>query len=368
MTNTVSTLEKERPYLQHINYFRGIAIIFIVFGHCFYLGISQYYQNTTLFAKLIRNLLPGGTTFFVFVSGYLFHHIYYHNFRFSTFFFKKLKYVFVPFLLISSTDVFYYLSRYIFAIISASYKSEIFLARLKNYSYINNYLYGHGDIPIGLWYVPFIMLVFALSPVFLKFTRIKAIVQLIIIIILLTISMLNHRTAANSILGVFQNVIYFTPVYLLGIYMSINFNKIYEKLKGREFYILLIAIILAIIQTRNGVVDLTLKNTLKVENFDFMIIQKIFLSVFFAIYLMNFKNIKLKTLNLIAENSFGIFFIHGICIWTFNTIILKLNIVIVNKSFVLYLALSTFILTLSLAITMLIRKSFPNKCKYIIGC
>jgi surface polysaccharide O-acyltransferase-like enzyme len=212
------------------------------------------------------------------------------------------------------------------------------------------------------------MLVFALSPVFLKFTRIKAIVQLIIIIILLTISMLNHRTAANSILGVFQNVIYFTPVYLLGIYMSINFNKIYEKLKGREFYILLIAIILAIIQTRNGVVDLTLKNTLKVENFDFMIIQKIFLSVFFAIYLMNFKNIKLKTLNLIAENSFGIFFIHGICIWTFNTIILKLNIVIVNKSFVLYLALSTFILTLSLAITMLIRKSFPNKCKYIIGC
>ena len=69
MTNTVSTLEKERPYLQHINYFRGIAIIFIVFGHCFNLGISQYYQNTTLFAKLIRNLLPGGTTFFVFVSG-----------------------------------------------------------------------------------------------------------------------------------------------------------------------------------------------------------------------------------------------------------------------------------------------------------
>ena len=361
-------MEKERTYLHHINYFRGIAIIFIVFGHCFYLGISQYYQNTTLFAKLIRNLIPGGTTFFVFISGYLFHHIYYHNFRFSDFYIKKLKYVFVPFLLISSTDFFYYLSRYIIAIITATYKSEIFLARLKNYSFTNSFLYGHGDIPIGLWYIPFIMMVFALSAVFLKFTRIKAKVQLIIIFILLIISMLNHRTAANSILGIFQNTLYFIPVYLFGIYMSINFNYIYAKLKGREFYFLIIAICFAIIQTRNVLLNFNFKDNLKVENFDFMIIQKILLSVFFAIFLMKYKKNKLKILNLFAENSFGIFFIHGICIWTFNTIILKLNIELVNKSFFLYFGLSTFILTISLAITILIRKAFPNKSKYIIGC
>jgi surface polysaccharide O-acyltransferase-like enzyme len=368
MLNSVSTLEKERPYLQHINYFRGIAIIFIVFGHCFNLGISHYYQNQTIFAKFLQNLLPGGTIFFVFISGYLFHHIYYHNFRFSTFFFKKIKYVFVPFLIISSLDIFYYLSRYIIAIISASHKSEMYITKLKSYPYFSTIFVGRGEISPALWYIPFIMVVFVLSPVFLKFLRIKVKLQSVIICILLIISTLIHRTAANSILGVFQNVIYFTPIYLLGIYMSINFKKFYEKLKGREFYILLIAIILAIIQTRNGVVDLTLKNTLKVENFDFMIIQKILLSFFFVLFLKKFVNNKFKILNLFAENSFGIFFMHGIFIWLFNVIIIKLKISFVSNSTLQYFGLSTFILTFSLAITMLIRKTFPNTSKFIIGC
>lgn len=369
MLNRVSTLEKERPYLQHINYFRGIAIIFIVYWHCLVCGIANNNQNQTIFAKIIGTLLPGGTTFFVFISGYLFHHIYYQNFQFSTFFIKKLKYVFVPFLIISSTDIFYYLSRYIIAIISESNKSEIFLAKLKTYSFINTYLYGHGEIPIGLWYIPFIMLVFAISPVFIKFVKIKSSIQLPFICILLIVSTSIHRTEANSIFSIFQNTLYFSPVYLLGMYVSINFNKFYEMLKGQEFYFLATAIIIVFIQSGVEIIEKYRElSTLILEKFDLMIIQKILLSIFFAIFLMNYKKNKFKILNLFAENSFGIFFIHGICIWIFNAILFKLKISFVSNSTSLYFVLSTFILTISLAITMLIRKVFPNKSKYIIGC
>ena len=361
-------MEKERTYLHHINYFRGIAIIFIVFSHCFNVGISHYYQNTTFFAKLLRNILPGGTTFFVFISGYLFHHIYYKNFNLKLFLIKKVKYVLLPFILISSIDLFYYLSRYIITIISTSNKSEIYLAKLKSYPYINNYLYGHGEISIALWYIPFVMVLFALSPIFLKFSRIRDKVQLIIIYILLINSTLIHRTDANSILGIFKNALYFTPVYLLGIYLSTNFNKIYQRLKGRELYILLIVFFIAIIQTRNGVVNFSFKSILKLENFDFMIIQKILLSILFTIFLINYENKKVKILNLLAENSFGIFFIHGICIWIFNVILLKFKVLIESNSFIIYLIISTFILMLTLSITILIRKALPNKSKYMIGC
>ena len=361
-------MEKERTYLHHINYFRGIAIIFIVFGHCFNIGISHYYQNQTIFAKFLQNLLPGGTIFFVFISGYLFHHIYYHNFHFSAFFIKKLKYVFVPFLIISSIDIFYYLSRFIIAIILSSTKSEIYLAKLKSYSFFNTYLIGHGEITIGLWYIPFIMLVFTLSPIYLRFVKIKYKSQLLIIFILLLVSTLIHRTFKNELIGIFQNVIYFTPVYLLGIFISINFKKFYEKLKGKELYILLIAIGIAIIQTRIVVVDLILKNNLKVENFDLMIIQKCLLSLFFILFLMRFENKNNKILNIFAENSFGIFFTHGIWIWIFNAIQLKLKIPFETSSFLMYLLISSLILSLSLSITIIIRKLWPNKSRYIIGC
>ncbi len=361
-------MEKERTYLHHINYFRGLAIIFIVTCHCYDVGFSNFSQNTTIFARVIRNLLSGGTTFFVFISGYLFHHIYYKNFRLITFLIKKLKYVFIPFLLISSADIFYYLLRYIIGIISSSNKSEMYLAKLKSYPYINNYLYGHGEMSIALWYIPFIVMLFALSPIYLRFIKIKCKSQLLIIFILLFVSTLIRRSFKNELIGIFQNVIYFTPVYLLGIYISINFKKFYEKLKGKELYILLIAIGIAIIQTRIIVVDLILKNNLKVENFDLMIIQKCLLSLSFILFLMRYGYKNNKILNILAENSFGIFFIHGICIWIFNAIQLKLKIPFETNSFFMYLLISSLILTLSLSITIIIRKLWPNKSRYIIGC
>ena len=361
-------MKEETPYLNHINYFRGIAIVFIVFGHCFNVGFSHYYQNSTPLAIFLQNLIPGGTTFFVFISGYLFHHIYYKNFNLRDFLIKKLKYVIVPFLFISSIDIFYYLSRYIIAIILSSTKSEIYLAILKSHSSFNTYLIGHGEMTIGLWYIPFITIIFSLSTVFIKYVKIKPNIQLIIINILLIFSILIHRNGTNSILGIFQNVIYFTPVYLLGISMSINFKKIYEKLKGKEIFILLITLSIAIIQTRIVVVDLILSNNLKIENFDLMIIQKILFSIFFILFLFRYDYKKIKILNLLAENSFGIFFIHGICIWIFNVIVLKLKISFETSSFLIYLLISSLILTFSLSITILIRKQLPMMSKYIIGC
>lgn len=356
-------MEKERTYLHHINHFRGIAIIFIVFWHCFSAGITHYNQNITLFAFSLLKLLPGGTTFFVFISGYLFHYIYYKKFDFKLFIIKKVKFVLFPFILISSTDILYYLSRYIISIIFDSDKSQIFLAKLNNYSFIKTYLYGHGEIPIGLWYIPFIMVVFALSPLFIKFICIRAKVQLTIICILLISSMIIHRTADNSILGIFQNVIYFTPAYLLGIFMSINFNKIYVKLKVRNLYILISAILITIFLSK--IIEFY---SPIFRIFDLMIFQKILLSIFFTVYLMKYKKKQIKVLNLIAENSFGIFFIHGIIIWLFNAFIFKLKITIESNSAFVYFGLSTFILIISLSITILIRKALPNKSKYIIGC
>jgi hypothetical protein len=213
------------------------------------------------------------------------------------------------------------------------------------------------------------MVVFALSHIFIKFIKIKSSIQLPFISILLIISTLIHRTAANSIFSIFQNTLYFSPVYLLGMYVSINFNTFYEMLKGQEFYFLATAIIIAFIQSGVEIIEKYRElSTLILEKFDLMIIQKILLSIFFVLFLSRFENKKIKLIDLFAENSFGIFFIHGICIWIFNAILFKFKISLFSNSTSLFFGLSTFILIISLAITMLIRKVFPRNSKYIIGC
>jgi peptidoglycan/LPS O-acetylase OafA/YrhL len=58
-------------FLNSFNYFRAIAILLIVAGHSYEIaGINIY--NLNFFEKLAVNLISGGTTLFVFISGFLF--------------------------------------------------------------------------------------------------------------------------------------------------------------------------------------------------------------------------------------------------------------------------------------------------------
>jgi cytochrome c biogenesis protein CcdA len=60
-------MKEKKPFLDNIYFFRGIAIVFIVFGHCMSFGISDINNNNNLqLAILIIYFVPGGTYFFVF--------------------------------------------------------------------------------------------------------------------------------------------------------------------------------------------------------------------------------------------------------------------------------------------------------------
>jgi surface polysaccharide O-acyltransferase-like enzyme len=361
-------LETKTTYLNNINYFRGIAIIFIVFGHCITFGITHFYENTTFLAKIIKSVAPGGTTFFVFISGYLFHHIYYKKFQLGHFLFKKIKYVLLPFLLFSSLDIFYYLMRFLCSFFFSN-AHEVYLEKIKSLDLIKIYLLGHSEIPIGLWYVPFIMVVFSLSKFYIKFVTINYKTQLWIISILMIISIIIHRTHDDRISGIFQNVLYFTPVYLLGIFVSKNNKIIYSKIIGKAFYLLLITLIITIFQVKIGKIEtISELKGIGIKNLDFMVIQKSLLSIFFIVYLMKFEYKKISLINLLAANSFGIFFIHGVYIWLFNAIVFKLQITFTSNSILTFFLTASLVLALSLLTTILIKKFLKKKSKYIIGC
>ena len=80
--------------------FRGIAILFIVTGHSFGPWYIDHFGE-----KVLANLIAGGTTLFVFISGFFFHHIFYESFNLKEFLVKKAKNVFIPYLILTLIGV-----------------------------------------------------------------------------------------------------------------------------------------------------------------------------------------------------------------------------------------------------------------------
>ena len=72
---------QRKPNLDYIDYFRAIAILFIVAGHTLCWGHGEVERFNSL-------LLRGGTYFFVFIAGFLFQYLSY-KFEIKTFSKKK---------------------------------------------------------------------------------------------------------------------------------------------------------------------------------------------------------------------------------------------------------------------------------------
>ena len=196
--------------IRHFDYFRGVAIVLIVAGHCYYpWGIDTFAE------RVVANLITGSTALFVFISGFFFHRVYAPKFKLRRFLTKKGRIVLLPYVLLSSL-------RFLATLIRhgppATAMDHPVISTLLHYLL---FLWqGTAEALTGYWYIPFIMLIFAASPLFLQYIKLSLKIQLTIFSALIVVSMLVHRPWHN--LSPIHSVIYFTPIYLLGIIYSMH--------------------------------------------------------------------------------------------------------------------------------------------------
>ncbi|WP_377109547.1 acyltransferase [Pseudoalteromonas sp. R86517] len=343
--------------LNSLNYFRAIAITIIVAGH-FYpvLGINhESFLNRTMI-----NLITGGTALFVFISGFLFHHVFIKTYKFDFFIIKKIKKIFIPYFILGILPVFYLVWT------GANYYGDYFLADgegvLTSFIFPVSKYYLTGRFLTAYWYIPFIILVFLMSPAHVKYAKLNLSLQILIIVILSFVSILIHRPTGNLL--PFQNLIYFTPIYLIGITVSIHKDYIYKKLQGKEFYLLAITISLAVIQASLGYTGSYHKSMLTYAGIDIMFFQKIVMCFFFLIWLKKYENVEVRTLNLLASTSFAIFFIHPIII----SIVYKSQVSFSGSDSFLFLVLITLlVLFFCVVFALILRYLIPKHSRYIIG-
>lgn len=352
-------LERKVMFLNSFNHFRAIAILFIVFGHTYGLGGLV---PDSLLEKTIQNFITGGTALFVFISGFLFHHIFYKRYTFRSFMKGKIKNVLIPYLLLSILPVAYYVSMN-----SGNYNGFFLpngIGLFDEYIIPTLKYYWTGRALVAYWYIPFIIVTFMMSPLHMKFITLNVRYQLFIVLVTSIVAMLIQRPISN--LYVFQSVVYFLPVYLIGIMASIHRDIIYRKLDNKVWLLLVGVLSLAFLQAAFGKVGNWHKLPFELHYIDLMFLQKLFLCFFFMVWLRRFENFQNSWVHRLASTSFAIFFIHPYLVRISEAVAGRYDLW-PSESWILYIVISLIIITISMAIAIGLRKLLPSYSRFITG-
>jgi len=343
--------------INSFNHFRAIAIIFIIAGHSF--GVVGMEFNTLLDVS-VKNIIAGGTSLFVFISGLLFHHVFYQKYQYKNFFYKKCNNVLTPYLILG------FIPTAMYVLLKKDGFDGYFLP--SGTGVISEYLipafkyYMSGRFLTAYWYIPFIMVIFALSPLHVRYIKASLGLQLFLICSFSIVAILIHRPIAN--INTFQSVLYFTPVYLIGITVSIHKEKVYEYLNGKEGYLLAIVVLMAFFQSYLGFQGNYHKEPFEYGGVDLMYFQKIALCFFLMIWLNRFEDFNNKVIHTLAATSFTAFFIHPFILW----FVVKMNFDYLHvNSWAIFILFVCCISGVCIFFAKFAKKILPKYSRYITG-
>ncbi|MGR5153931.1 acyltransferase family protein [Photobacterium swingsii] len=361
-------------FLKSIGNFRGLAIIAIVAGHMYGAGFT----GEDVFSSVIRNIITGGTALFVFISGFMFHYVFFKRYEYKKFMVNKIKNVGIPYFLLASIAIM------LFFIFSNGYFKPIDAITSENYSFMyrdgiifkpddSNLLtmlkyYFTGHFLTAYWYIPFALLLFMTAPIHMKFIDSKLKNQILITIVLSLVAIFIHRPVGSA--NPLHSLVYYTPVYFIGILFSIHSIEVKKYLNNKIAILMLCVVSISFIEYITGHQGNYSKPFFEYAGVDLQFIQKIFLVCLLYITLEKYK-LESKALDTISNTSFAIFFIHP---WVMAIIykvykILGITLTPGSNNILLYCFSVLCVLSLSVFSALVIKKIFNNSknTRYLMG-
>lgn len=336
-------------------------------GHA---GAILEFEADSVYGKIIYNLILGGTTLFVFISGYLFHHVFEPRYSFLSFYKGKIWQLFVPYLILGTVPI-------LFRILTGNHPAGQFFFYDHDWVIVGDDFTSYlkyivtGKFALGYWYIPFAMLLYACAPFHFWFLKRSVLVQSIIILILLGIASVLHRPLyypQSLFVANLQSLVYFTPVYLFGSFCSSHRKILFGLLSRRLPVLFLFMIALSSIQILNGDIGTYSKVPLTLEGIDFMLFQKLVMCLFLLLFFDRLEHLNHPLIALVATSSFAIYFIHGMLYTGFAYLraMGMLRFIDENAEWY-YFPFVASTIVVSIGIAILIRRLFPGISKYIIG-
>lgn len=335
----------------------------IVAGHCL---PAFGWAVESAAAKWVANLVIGGTALFVFISGFLFHHVYHRDFEYGRFLKAKARKVLAPYLFLSIPPVLYRV-----LVEGPRPDLEPFLGHdsggaLAKVAAVADYLWT-GKILVGYWFVPLIFLIFCLSPGVMAFIRLRPAARIVIVCFALLASLEIQRPVANLV--VMQSMAYFLPLYLLGVLASIHRQAIYEALAGYEIHLVILigmtACIQAVCYPSFGNLH---KSALLLALPDIVLVQKILMCFALMVFLHRFEDQPSPALALLASTSFGVFFIHPYLLSGMKLSLGQLGYpAMTNQGPLLWIAMTALVTLVSVGLAKSVRGAFKEHSVLLIG-
>lgn len=355
--------------LNQFDYFRAIAILFVVFGHTAQV-LLDVYSNQSFANAFIYTLIGGGTALFVFISGFFFHYVFYQKFEFKAFMLKKIKAVYIPYLILTIlTFIGFYLLQETKGIDNVTNAIANDIAKESSVWYLLLLLKAHivnGSIFIQFWYIPFIMLMFIASPVFISYIKLSTKTRISTMLLLVASSLLIQRPVDHG--NTLHAFIYYLPIYLLGINCSIHRNSVNKYLNNKSaiFGFLVLILVVAQITVFEHVGNYQKEDLFSFNGLSITLIQKILLIFFFLSFLQKYEKTENRFLKEIAASSFAIFFLHML----FLEVLLKLQIdslLSATPDLIHWLATSVLVVLASYAFAYFVKSTLKSNSKFLIG-
>jgi peptidoglycan/LPS O-acetylase OafA/YrhL len=283
----MSIERKKRGFLVDMHYFRAFAIVNIMLVHILHPPHAFHIpEDSTLLLKLSGVLFHDSTIYFIFISGFLFQYLSY-KFEIRTYYKSKILNVISPYL-VNSTLI----------MLVMSYGWGYY--EMNYYTFIRNIILG--ETQTQYWYIPFITVIFAISPFLLK---IKEKHFTIIALLLLFIPLFGTRNGIKITLGMYA---YLFPVYCFGMVCAIHYEKL--LLFCNKFNKILVLTSLALTALLYHSKVMHYDNFLIFNTEAIYYLQKMAI-LFVAIHtLQTIKTRNIKVLHLLANYSFSAYFLH----------------------------------------------------------
>jgi len=303
-----TTVLSHGAFLEYIHRFRGIAILLVVVSHAKLFFVWP--DPSAASVRLLMSLIEGGTVPFLFIAGFLFQHLS-QRFDYGRYLRTKAKFVLLPYLL-GSLPVLVH---------SYIYSYGVYLGR-DGWSWWRVFgMAAHGLVTgrhmfIPFWFIPTILIIYLLAPVFLAIDRQPKLYWSLPV--LLVAGSLMHLSTLY--LNVWQDTANMIPIYLLGMAVS-RFREPALAAIGKYGRLLLIAVIALIVgdvlSGQGGRVQSALPFSPEHGIVDFTYLQKILLSLWMLQFLARREESApaatpfwWRAADRLADLSFGMFFFH----------------------------------------------------------
>ncbi len=358
-----------REHVDYIEYFRAVAIVLIVAGHAMDLSWAHL-QGGPIAGKealgIVSALIDGGTFYFVFISGFLYRLVFHGRVKYADFMRKKAVNIGLPYLILGIPLAFYQMFASGFH--ATLYKHDAVLGT--NYFVDVVTQLATGEMMTAYWYIPFIFLVFAASPLFDRFIELSRSRQIVILLGSLAVAFWVHRPYES--LDPFHSFLYFVNMYLFGIMVCGERHRLIKLLRKTPVLILLAVMLVGIALAQEFVFH-QISNIERIQGegwmpkgFDAMLVQKYVGVLFFCGLLARWGDHLAAPFHALANASFGMYFVHGIILAAMSHLPAAASPRFAFSPAV-FLTYATVTVLLSYATVRTARALLGPRSRYIIG-